>query len=519
MSASTSMLPTQRRGNARGIVIADGILSAARRTPEKLALRESGRGLTYAALASRIRRVANLVHAGLGLGPGDRVAVLLPNRLEYMEIVCGASLAGVACATLGPAASEAELRFICEDTGARALFVDPSLEDKARAALPPSMARVIVLDQRYEDALACAADDLCPVTTDETDIFSIPYTSGATGRPKGVMLSHRGRVLSAYAIAADHGCYGPDDRAITLTPLFHGAGFLMTLTPLIFGGFVELLPRFDIERMLATIQEIRATNTYMVPTHFSALFAMGAAARRYDVSSLKAVVSGTAPLAQATKARVIDFFGEGRLYERYGCTETSIVTALRPADQLRKQHCVGLPLPATQIRVLGPDGAEVPRGAVGELACTSPYMFSGYLNLPEATARAMQGDWFVTGDLARMDDEGFLYLVDRKNDMIITGGENVYPREVEEVLLAQPAVRDCAVVGLPHGYWGEAVTAFVVLRQGQAPDPAPLVAACRAVLSRYKAPKEIRFVDELPRNSLGKVLRRRLRDEGGPSRA
>jgi long-chain acyl-CoA synthetase len=146
-------------------------------------------------------------------------------------------------------------------------------------------------------------------------------------------------------------------------------------------------------------------------------------------------------------------------------------------------------------------------------------MFSGYLNLPEATSRAMRGDWFVTGDLARMDEEGFLYLVDRKNDMIITGGENVYPREVEEVLLAHPAVRECAVVGLPHAYWGEAVTAFVALRPGAEAEAGPLIAACRAALSPYKAPKEIRFVAALPRNSLGKVLRRQLRDEGGDSRA
>jgi long-chain acyl-CoA synthetase len=457
--------------------------------------------------------VANLVHDGFGLRHGERAAVLLPNRLEYMEIVAGASLAGVACATIGPVAPEPEIRFILEDSGARVVFVDPSLEAKARAAMPTSVEHVIVLDQRYEDALARASDAMCRVRTDELDIFSIPYTSGATGRPKGVMLSHRGRILSAYAIGADHGCYGPDDRAITLTPLFHGAGFLMTLTPLYFGGFVEVLPRFDLERMLTTIQEIRATNTYMVPTHFSALFAMGEAARKYDMRSLKAVVSGTAPLAQAMKERIIDYFGDGKLYERYGCTETSIVTALRPADQLRKVQCVGLPLPATQIRVIGDDGEEVPRGEVGELACSSPYMFSGYLNMPEATEKAMRGDWFVTGDLARMDEEGFLYLVDRKNDMIITGGENVYPREVEEVLLAHPAVQECAVVGMPHAYWGEAVTAFVVRRAGMDVAAEALVEASRVALSRYKVPKEIRFLDKLPRNSMGKILRRSLRDQ------
>jgi long-chain acyl-CoA synthetase len=250
----------------------------------------------------------------------------------------------------------------------------------------------------------------------------------------------------------------------------------------------------------------------MVPTHFAAMFDLGSKAERFDLRSLKAVVSGTAPLAQSMKARIIEVFGEGKLFERYGTTETSINTALRPADQLRKIACVGLPLHGTHIRVVDEEGRDLPAGEVGELTVASPYLFSGYLNLPEATAKATRGDWFVTGDLARLDDEGYLYLVDRKNDMIISGGENVYPREVEEILLANPAVAECGVAGLPHTYWGEQVTAFVVVRPGMNVTADDLLAACREKLSRYKVPKEIRFVASLPRNSMGKVLRRALRD-------
>jgi acyl-CoA synthetase (AMP-forming)/AMP-acid ligase II len=212
------------------------------------------------------------------------------------------------------------------------------------------------------------------------------------------------------------------------------------------------------------------------------------------------------------KARIIEVLGEGRLYERYGTTETSIATVLRPADQLRKAACVGQPLHATHVRVLDDDGRDVPAGEVGELAVASPYLFAGYLNLPEATAKASRGDWFVTGDLARLDDEGYVYLVDRKNDMIISGGENVYPREVEEILLTHPAVAECAVTGAPHAYWGEAVVAFVALRPGMSASSEDLMDACRARLSRYKVPKEIRFVPALPRNPMGKVMRRTLRD-------
>ncbi|MGE0315818.1 MAG: class I adenylate-forming enzyme family protein [Lautropia sp.] len=504
---------TVRPGASRSILIADGIRSASRRTPAKVAIAESGRTLTYRRLIDRIDRVSNLARDGLGLRHGERAALLSPNRLEYLELVCGLSSAGIAVATIGPASSAPEIRFLCEDSGARVLFVDPALEEIARASVPHGVERVVVLGDAYEALLADASSSVLDAAVTEHDIFSIPYTSGATGRAKGVLLSHRGRVLACYAMASEHGCYGPDDRAVATTPMFHGAGFLMALVPIFFGGSVEILPRFDIERLIATIESTRATSAYMVPTHFSALFALGDRAKRYDVGSLKAVISGTAPLAQSLKARIIDFFGEGKLFERYGTTETNIVTALRPADQLRKIACVGQTLPATYIRVVDDSGNEVPAGDVGELMVASPYCFSGYHNMPEATANALRGDWFMTGDLARVDDEGYLYLVDRKQDMIITGGENVYPREVEEVLLTHPAVRECAVVGAPHEYWGEAITAFVLLRDDSTGALEQLDALCRARLARYKVPKDIRIVASLPRNSMGKILRRKLRDE------
>ena len=499
-----------RRGGSRSILIADGIRAAAFRTPAKIAVTEGDRHLGFGKLAERIDRVSNLAR-GLGLGPGDFVAIQCRNRLEYIEIVAGMSSAGVTVATIGPAAAAPEVRFICEDSRARVLFVDAALAEAAHEAVPSTVERLIVMERDYDALLAQASPSRIDAPITEHDIFSVPYTSGATGRPKGVMLAHRGRVLACYAMASEHGCYGPDDRAVATTPMFHGAGFLMALAPVFFGGSVTIMPRFDIEALLGAIERTRATSAYMVPTHFAALFALGEAARRFDVSSLKAVISGTAPLAQAMKAKIIEHFGEGRLYERYGTTETNIACALRPADQLRKLACVGQPLPATHLRVLDDDGNDIPQGEVGELAVASPYLFSGYLNLPEVTERSMLGDWFVTGDLARIDDEGYVYLVDRKNDMIISGGENVYPREVEEVLLAHPAVAECAVAGLPHAYWGEQVTAWVVVNPSLQVDAQALTDLCRQKLSPYKVPKAIRFIEALPRNSMGKVLRRSLR--------
>jgi acyl-CoA synthetase (AMP-forming)/AMP-acid ligase II len=500
-----------RKGGSRSILIADGIRAAAFRTPGKIAITEGARHLSFRQLVERIDRVSQLAR-GIGLTFGDKVAIQCRNRLEYLEIVAGMSSAGVAVATIGPAAPAPEIRFICEDSGARVLFVDEALSAQAREAVPPSVERVIVMERDYDALIAQALSSRLDVNVTEHDIFSIPYTSGATGRPKGVMLAHRGRVLACYAMASEHGCYGPDDRAVATTPMFHGAGFLMALAPVFFGGSVTLMPRFDIEALLKAIEHTQATSAYMVPTHFAALFAMGDRARQFKVASLKAVISGTAPLAQSMKAKIIEHFGEGRLYERYGTTETNIACALRPADQLRKLACVGQPLPATHLRVLDDEGNDVPQGEVGELAVASPYLFAGYLNLPEATERSMRGDWFVTGDLARIDDEGYVYLVDRKNDMIISGGENVYPREVEEVLLGHPAVAECAVAGLPHAYWGEQVTAWVVLHKTHEATAHELAELCRQRLSPYKVPKEVRFLEALPRNSMGKILRRSLRN-------
>lgn len=507
------MMSRAQQAVARGICIADGPLAAARRTPDKIALIEGARHVSYRTLAERIHRVANLAHAGLGLAHGERVALLSANRLEYLEIVCGLSSAGLAVATIGPAAAGPEVRFICEDSAARVLFVDAPREELARAVIPRSIERVIVIGTEYEQLLQSASAAPLGLRVAETDIFSIPYTSGATGRPKGVMLAHRERVLSAFAMAAEHGCYSPDDRALATTPMFHGAGLLMALTPIFFGGTAEILPRFDIEELLRAIARLRATSAYMVPTHLAALLEFGEVARRFDVSCLKAVISGTAPLPQIMKEGVIAHFGEGKLYERYGTTEISIATCLRPADQLRKIACVGQPLPLTRVSVLDDTGASAPHGTVGELAVTSPYMFSGYLNLPDQTAAARRGEWFVTGDLAKLDEEGYLYLVDRKHDMIISGGENIYPREVEEVLLAHPGVLECAVTGAPHPYWGEAVTAFIVPRSGTSVDSQALLEHCSAHLSRYKIPKQIKIVTSLPRNSMGKLLRGNLRDQ------
>jgi long-chain acyl-CoA synthetase len=508
-----------RPGSSRDITYGDGIRAAAALSPRKIAIRSYGRSLDYAGLVDRIDRVANLLTGGLGLNSGDRIAIVAINRLEYAELVCGASSAGIAVATIGPLASPAEISFICEDASVRAVFVDADLEPLVREAVEDPDISVIPFGEKYEGLLTKAASTPASSGVSEKDVFCIPYTSGSTGRPKGVLLSHRGRVLSSLCIASDHGCFTARDISLVITPVFHGAGMLSLLTPLLFGGTVELLHKFDIEELLAAISRCRATSTYLIPTHFAALPEIDWRSRGFDLSSLKVVMSGTAPLASQALEEIDALLGPRKLIQRYGSTETSVIGALRSEDQFRKRDSAGRPFPLVNLRIERPDGTPADTDEIGTVSVSSPYLFSGYLNLPEQFAAAMKGEWFQTGDVGSIDDEGYLFIVDRKNSMIITGGENVYPGEVERVVRDIPWVVDCCVVGLPHTYWGEAVTAFVVATPGHSDDAEVIIGRCKSALSRYKAPKEVVFVDELPRNAIGKIVREELKKRGSTKSA
>jgi long-chain acyl-CoA synthetase len=496
----------------RPITMASGIRSCALRDPDKVALICGERKLTYGQLVNRIDRVAALAQHHFGLRRGDCAAIVAGNCLEYIEIVDGLSDAGVAAATPNPRQTAAELSFILNDCGARVAFVTPETEPLVRAADCPTLKHVVVIGPPYEALLRQTrpSGDLPPV--DEWDAFAIPYTSGTTGKPRGVTLPHRSRVLVGFCMASEYGCYSPDDHYLAIAPLFHGAGFSFAHAAVFFGGSCEILPSFDPEITIRKLHESGAAGTFMVPTHFHAIFALEKPIRdRWRGVALKALVSNAAPLPQHTKELIVEYFGDGILHETYGSTEGGIVTNLRPPDQLRKQQCVGRPFLMNQVRLLGEDGAPVPRGEVGELYNNSPCLFLGYWNQPDATAAAMRDGWFSAGDLARMDDEGYFFLVDRKKDMYISGGVNVYPREIEEFLFRLPGVKEAAVVGVPDDYWGESGKAFVVLKSGASLAADDVIAACRRNFAGYKVPRQVVFADALPRNAAGKVLKTDLR--------
>ncbi len=516
MNVATSI--PSRPTSYHPVTITEGLRTSARRNPNKLAFTEETREISHGQLISRINRVSNAA-LGLGLKHGDHVALMSPNCIEYPEIVCGMSEIGVAPALMNARSTAHEVSYMCNDAKAKILFVHKKYEDTAFAADLDTVERIVVIDpgnenSDYEKLLAGASATQTDVHLEEWDVFSMPYTSGTTGDPKGVMLSHRARVNHMlFTMAANYGCYTPAARPLANSPFHTGAGFINALAGPFFGGTTHITPRYDPEMMLRALEERQITSMFMVPTHFHAMFNLGEEIlNRYDKSSLQVIHSNAAPLPQATKERIIDFFGEGILFESYGSTECGGCTFLRPEDQLRKISCVGQPGPGVWLEIRNEQGDPLGIGEVGEVWIKNGWLFNGYWNKPDATKEALVDGWCTVGDLGKVDEEGYLYLVDRKKNVIISGGQNIFPREIEEVLHHHQAVGEVAVVGKKDDYWGEAVTAFVVFRPGQSATEDELKERCAKELARYKLPKTFYFVEALPKSSAGKVLHRELRD-------
>lgn len=488
--------------------VGTGMRAVARHSPNKIALTEGDRSRDYATFVDYADRVSALLQ-GLGIAFGEPVAILAPNCLEYIEVVVGAASAGIPVATLNPKLSPPELAAICEDCGTRVLFVHASLEAMARDYRLGAVKHVFVFGSSYEAALARAGAPVLP-QLQEWDVFSIPYTSGTTGKPKGVLLPHRSRVMAYFGMAAEYGCYSPADRYLAIAPMCHGAGLCFAMASIYFGGSCDILPVFDAEEVVGKLSN-GVTGTFMVPTHFHSILALELAvidkARRH---ALRTIICNAAPLPQKTKETIVDVWGDGILHETYGSTEGGIVTNLRPEHQLTKLKCVGKPFPCTQIKLIDDNGYDVAPGEIGELFSISPYLFNGYHGLPYETKAALRDGWFSAGDLAVRDEEGFVYIVDRKKDMIISGGVNIYPREIEDVLYRHPQVREAAVLGTPDDKWGEAIVAVVVLRKGATAGSDDFISYCRENLSSFKTPRRVIFTDSLPKNASGKVLKREL---------
>jgi long-chain acyl-CoA synthetase len=462
--------------------------------------------LTYEELWARCLRL-NGALAGVGLRRGDRVAVAAANSRAYLELYQTVPGAGYVLVPLNVRHTRAELAYALADSATSVIFTD--LDPEPFAGL---VKQVISLPDQYEELLAGAAEqEPADDVVGEDDLAGLFYTGGTTGAAKGVMLTHRNLLANAFHFMA---CwpFTPHTRWLVAAPMFHAAGTIGVLSTVWNAGSHVFLERFDPGAALDLIEAYRVTATLGVPTMLAAL-ADEQRRRPRDVSSLTHLSYGGAPSPTETLRQAQAAFPAATLLHIYGATETSPIVTLLPdqgqmLDNPRARSC-GQPAVGVEVRIADADGNPVPTGEIGEVCARGPNIMAGYWNKPEETARALRGGWYRTGDLAYMDEEAYVFHVDRSKDMIVTGGENVYSSEVENALYQHPAVAEAAVFGVPHPRWGEAVHAALVLRSEV--EEEELREHCRALIADYKVPKTFEFHRELPRSGAGKILKRELR--------
>jgi len=510
------------------LTLSDSVATHARLTPQRLAARDSRRQLCWADWDERATRLATGLLA-LDLAAGDRVVVLAHNALEWLEIYTALDRGGLVAVPINFRLRGAEIAYIVGQSGMRALIAHHELVgavESRRAELPVAGGRYVRFGGGgaapvgwvdYEALIAGASPASTAVPGSPGDLFALMYTSGTTGRPKGAMRSHAGNALLALATALEFGL-SRDDTGLLVMPLCHANSLYFMLTLAMLGATTVVGDRrsFDAEALLALLARDRISFTSLVPTHYTMMLDLPAAAQsRYDLAAVDKLLISSAPAREDTKLAIMDLFPNSRLFELYGSTEAGWVTVLRPHEQLARLGSVGREWTGSgPIRLLDADGREVPDGEIGELHSRTSYVFDGYWNDPVQTAAAFRGAWCSVGDMARRDADGFIHLADRKSNMIISGGENVYPSEVEQVLAGHPAVQDVAVVGLTDAKWGEAVCAVVVLRPGVTAPESALIEWCRDRIAGYKRPRHVHIIAEaeMPRTATGKIQHRVLRD-------
>lgn len=504
------------------VFIPDLLANHARFQPDREAVVCGEVRRSWAAFDRNISRVANaLVRAGVGRG--DRVAVLMGNRVETLEAIFGVVRAGACAVPLSGLLTGEQLAALMADSGAVGAFATGEF----RAKLDPvrrGLTRLrndlaVAVDdgpapgwRAFDEFVDGAADTAPPVSYRLTDEFNIIYSSGTTGLPKGIVQTHRARLHWAFSNAIEMG-FGDTSRALATTSLYSNGTWLMMLPALFAGGTLVAMPAFDARRLLELVERERITHTFMVPAQFIALLAEPAL-ENADTSSLRTILCAGSPLRRDTKREVIRRFGN-KLTELYGFSE-GFATMLKPHHPQSKFDTVGTPVLGFEIRILDDAGNELPRGQTGEIAGYGAGLMKGYNNQPEATAalvwRDERGRSFVrSGDIGRMDEDGFLTIVDRKKDMIVSGGFNVFPSDLEAVVARHPAVLDATVVGIPHERWGETPLALVIRRPEADASATQIMEWANQRLAKHQRLGALEFRADFPRNALGKVLKKELR--------
>jgi acyl-CoA synthetase (AMP-forming)/AMP-acid ligase II len=502
----------------------DVVAQHAARQPDRLAIVDGAHTLTWRQYhASRNRLARGLIR--LGLRPGDNVVLYAPNSAGYLLAGAAARAAGAVPVAMNHRLTPDEAAYILHDSDAVLVFVGDGFLDAADRVRPRAtgVRHWVSLAAEARPWTLPVADVMATGSPEPLDVpalgGSMTYTAGTTGKPKGALR----RAIDPRDVAPRLAALGALDPAhvhLVAGPLYHSAPGGFALYAHAVGNTVVLMRKFEPEATLAAIERHRCTSTFMAPILLKRLVDLPAdVRRRYDVSSLRSLVVAAAPCPMRVKEEVLAWLGPV-LYEFYGSTELGINTVLRPDEMLRKPGSCGRAAPGVELAVLGDDGAVLPPGETGELAVRrGPGVFDGYYKRPDATRETERGEWMTVGDVAWMDPEGFVYVCDRRRDMIISGGVNIYPAEIEDALHRHPAVDDAAVFGVPDDEWGERVHAAVRLRPGARATADELIAFCRGRLADYKTPRAVSFHDEFPRDAAGKLVKRLLREPHWAGRA
>jgi acyl-CoA synthetase (AMP-forming)/AMP-acid ligase II len=501
----------------------------AQQTPDREAVVDGARRTTFAELRERVARLGGALR-GLGVEPGDRVAILALNSTRYLECLSGIPWAGGVLNPVNIRWNPAEIAYSLADSRTSVLFVDDAFAEvipvlRVRLAFALTIVHIGEAPtpddmHAYEDLLA-AAEPIPDADRGGSDLAGVFYTGGTTGFPKGVMLSHNNLLASAMGglVATAAFRIAPDARVLHAAPLFHIAGFGVSLMTSIVGIPQVLMPSFDPEKVAAIVQEQRVTEIFLAPTMLQMVLDHPRFAS-YDLTSLRLLTYGASPITAALLDRVREALPGTALVQAYGQTELSpLATLLLPQDHLdadpARLRSAGRPCFHADVRIVGPDEDELGRGEVGEIVSRGEHVMLGYWDRPDESGQALRGGWMHTGDLGFMDGDGYLTVVDRLKDMIVSGAENVFSAEVENAVNTHPDVATCAVIGLPDASWGERVHAVVVLRPGRDVSADEIRAHAKTLIAGYKAPRSVEFVEALPLTAAGKVQKSVLRERRG----
>jgi long-chain acyl-CoA synthetase len=478
--------------------------------PDRVAIHLGDQTTSYGELDDQSARVAGLL-ADRGIAPGTPIGIMLPNVPEFASVYYGILRTGAVVVPMNPLLKAREIAYYLGDSGAPVIFAWHITAPEVEIGAKEAGAEAILVDPAtFPDILATASPAPQVIDRAAYDTAVVLYTSGTTGHPKGAELTHANLINNVEVSAADLFQLGPDDLIFGGLPLFHAFGQTCTLNAAIMtGASLTVLPRFDAAKALGILADQRVTIFAGVPTMFSALLHVPDRSD-YDVSALRLCISGGAAMPVEVLRQFEDAF-DCIVLEGYGLSETSPVASFNHPGRERKPGSIGTPIRGVEMRVVDASGAEVPQGEVGEIAIRGHNIMKGYLNRPEATAEAVSDDgWFRTGDIGRVDEDGYYYIVDRKKDLIIRGGYNIYPREIEEVLYEHPEVAEAAVVGIPHPELGEEVGAAVALKPGATVTPDELRSYVKSQVAAYKYPRRVWIVDALPKGPTGKILKKEI---------